>query len=34
MNGTTIELFGADGQRNRIIHTGLWHRQYSKEFLL
>ena len=34
MNGTTIELFGADRQRNRIIHTGLWHRQYSKEFLL
>ena len=34
MNGTTIELFGANGQRNRIIHTGIWHRQYSKEFLL
>jgi hypothetical protein len=34
MDGTTIELFGADNNRNRIIHTGLWHRQYSKEYLL
>ena len=34
MDGTTIEFFGADGNRNRIIYTGLWHRQYSKEYLL
>ncbi len=34
MDGTTIELIGADGVRNRIIYTGLWHRQYSKEYLL
>ena len=34
MDGTTIELIGADGNRNRIIYTGLWHRQYSKEYLL
>jgi hypothetical protein len=34
MDGTTIELIGADNIRNRIIHTGLWHRQYSKEYLL
>ncbi len=34
MDGTTIELVSADGNRNRIIYTGLWHRQYSKEYLL
>ncbi len=34
MDGTTVELIGADGKRNRIIYTGLWHRQYSKEYLL
>jgi len=34
MNGTTIELFDESGARNKIIYTGLWHRQYSKTFLL
>jgi hypothetical protein len=34
MDGTTIEFIGADGNRNRIIYTGLWHRQYSKEYTL
>jgi hypothetical protein len=34
MDGTTIEFIGADGNRNRIIYTGLWHRQYSKEYIL
>ena len=32
LDGTTIELIGNDGVVNRTIHTGLWHRQYSKEF--
>ena len=34
MDGTTIELIATDGKRNRIIYTGLWHRQYSKEYIL
>lgn len=34
LDGTTIELIGNDGVVNRTIHTGLWHRQYSKEFTL
>ena len=34
MDGTTIELIGNDGVVNRIINTGLWHRQYSKEFTI
>jgi hypothetical protein len=34
MNGTTIELYDESGARNKIIYTGLWHRQYSKTFLL
>lgn len=34
MDGTTIELFGADGNRNRIIYTGLWNVQYSQTYLL
>ena len=34
MNGTTIELYDESGVRNKIIYTGLWHRQYSKTFLL
>jgi hypothetical protein len=34
MDGTTIELFGADGNRNRIIYTGLWNVQYSQAYLL
>lgn len=33
-DGTTIELFGADGIRNRILYTGLWYQQYSKEYVL
>jgi len=33
LDGTTIELIGNDGVTvNRTIHTGIWHRQYSKEF--
>ncbi|NDB61928.1 hypothetical protein EB001_26340, partial [bacterium] len=34
MDGTTVELVGADRTINRIIYTGLWHEQYSKEYLL
>jgi hypothetical protein len=34
MNGTTIELYDESGVRNKIIYTGLWHRQYSKTYLL
>jgi hypothetical protein len=34
LDGTTIELIGANKNVNKIIYTGLWHRQYSKTFLL
>jgi hypothetical protein len=34
MDGTIIELIGENGQKNRIIDTGLWNMQYSKEFTL
>jgi len=33
-NGTTIELIDSNNIVNKIIYTGIWHRQYSKTFLL
>lgn len=34
LDGTHIQLLDKDKNQRRLIHTGLWHRQYSKEYLL
>ena len=34
LNGTTVELLDENRKRRRIIHTGIWNGQYSKEYTL
>ena len=34
MDGTIIELLDSDGKTTRKIHTGIWNRTFSKEYLL
>jgi hypothetical protein len=34
MDGTTVELIGADNKSNRIIYTGLWDKDFTKSIFL